>query len=212
MKKKGYLVISTILLLTVFQAFSQSTDFENSNIYAFLARDCKIEINPSKSIQSSLMINETNNNLDSYYTSSFFNNSGYKRLKTKTDSIDYKIDYTRYCLQKFRQERLWGIWLQISGGVIIAGTNLNSLNGVSRAERVHELELQSAHESIEGRMLADAKYDMRLREIEKKIKTGMYIGGAIALTGSVLQIISYRWLKRAYIMPYEYGFSVTYEF
>jgi len=53
---------------------------------------------------------------------------------------------------------------------------------------------------------------MRLREIEKKIKTGMYIGGAIALTGSVLQIISYRWLKRAYIMPNDYGFSVTYEF
>ena len=41
-------------------------------------------------------------------------------------------------------------------------------NQLARAERTHTVELQSATDSVEGRMLADAKYDKKKREIEKK--------------------------------------------
>jgi len=44
-------------------------------------------------------------------------------------------------------------------------------NQLARAERNHELELLAATESAEGRMAADAKYDKKKREIEKRQAT-----------------------------------------
>lgn len=94
-------------------------------------------------------------------------NSRLKELQKKRSEEDFD-DFKAAEKKKLEFRRKM---IDESLGIINAGFELQQQlldNQLSRAERVHELELQSAVESIEGRMLADAKYDKKKREIEKK--------------------------------------------
>ena len=109
------------------------------------------------------------------------------KLKTNIDTLQYQISFTNYCLQKHRNEMLLGRWLQIGGAVGISFFNISQLNGMRAATN---------------------KFETKSNEIVKRQDIATIVGGVAILAGTVLQLNSYKWLKRAYITPSENGIGV----
>lgn len=134
------------------------------------------------------------------------------KFKTPLDSIQFKLDYTRYCLQKYRKEQLTGIGLVLVGSIGMAVTNQSFLNGSDKAEQKYLEETAFAGNSYEGKILALRNYQYTLSEIDQSKKLGLIIGGASIVSGTVMYVLSYRWLKKAYIFPYYYGLGAAMKF
>ncbi|MDP3442939.1 MAG: hypothetical protein Q8T08_08790 [Ignavibacteria bacterium] len=134
------------------------------------------------------------------------------KFKTPLDTIQFKLDYTRYCLQKYRKDQLTGIGLILVGSCVMAVTNQSFINGSDKAEQKYLDETALAGNSFEGKIWALRKYQRTLSEIDQSKELGLIIGGASIVSGSVMYVLSYRWLKKAYIFPYYYGLGVAIKF
>lgn len=134
------------------------------------------------------------------------------QFKTPLDTIQFKLDYTRYCLNKYRKDQLSGIGLQFLGSLVLAATNLSFINGSDKAEQKYLDETMRAGNSFEGKTIALRQYQNTLSEIDQTKELGLIIGGASIVSGSIMHVLSYRWLKKAYIFPYYYGLGVAIKF
>jgi hypothetical protein len=118
------------------------------------------------------------------------------KLKTEMDSMNFKLDYTRYCMNQFRKEAQMSYGLIIGGAIIIVLTNTDGINGYTNAYN-------------EG--LRYHNWD-KLNSIKTLKTAGLVVGIGAGLSGAALQVISYRWLGRAYIIPDRKGLTVGLKF
>lgn len=122
------------------------------------------------------------------------NNPVPSNLSTKLDTINFKVDYTNHCLNNFRKEKQLGLKLMLGGAIISYIANDNSINGYNKAH-------------------SGARIDQTKLDNSKSLKVvGLVTGGAMVLSGVVFQIISYRHLGRAYLVPDKNGLTVGYKF
>jgi hypothetical protein len=49
------------------------------------------------------------------------------------DKLEYNLDYTRHCLNKFRKEKQLGFELMLGGAIITYLTNNDDINGYNKA-------------------------------------------------------------------------------
>ena len=130
------------------------------------------------------------------------------KLKTNIDTLQYQISFTNYCLQKHRNEMLLGRWLEIGGAVGISFFNISQLNGMRAAQNNYNHELALAGTNHAKQTAATNKFETKSNEIVKRQDIATIVGGVAILAGAVLQLNSYKWLKRAYITPSENGIGV----
>jgi hypothetical protein len=123
------------------------------------------------------------------------------------NTLDSKIDYTNYCLYKFQKSQKIGIGATFIGASLIAIGNLNTLNGLDKATHNYNLDMARTQDAFTQIRLT-AKYEVKLQDIEKKRKTLTTAGGVLAIGGCVLNLISYRWLKKAYVVPIKNGAAI----
>lgn len=125
-----------------------------------------------------------------------FNLAYSQEVRTKEQT---KIDYTNYCLEKFRREHMIGLGLQVAGIAVIGFTQWDSTNGTSKAEADFQSNYQRAGDSLEGKIMAQRGYEATLDKIEDKKRIGIIVGVSMGALGVVFQNINYRWLRRAYV-------------
>jgi len=65
-----------------------------------------------------------------------------------------------------------------------------------------------AGDNLDQKIAATNDYRSKTNDIEKRQEVMTIVGGIVFLAGSVLQIDSYKWLKRAYISPASNGIGV----
>lgn len=122
-------------------------------------------------------------------------------LKSRADSLDYQILYTRYCLNKYRQEQLTAIGLEI-GGIITAiyasqlpSEDLNALLEYNRTIMSYPNNNDNARREA-MRALTEAN-----NKLDNKREFVGFIAGGLVIGGGILHILSYRWLKKTLIQP-----------
>jgi len=133
-------------------------------------------------------------------------------LKTKADTLQFQILFTNYCLEKHRKEKVLGTWLQIGGAVGVSFFNISQLNGMRAAEDNYGHELALAGSSAVKQIAATNRFEAKSNEIVKRQDLMTILGGVAFLAGSILQLDSYKWLKRAYITPSKNGIGVRIRF
>lgn len=148
----------------------------------------------------------------SFSQKSFNQITGNQELKTKVDTLQFQISFTNYCLEKHRKEKVIGTWLQIGGAVGVSFFNISQLNGMRTAEDNYNHELALAGTNLAMQIAATNKFESKSNDILKRQDLMTIVGGVAFLAGSVLQLDSYKWLKRAYISPSEHGIEVRIRF
>lgn len=146
-------------------------------------------------------IGQMNSNTLSIPIGSWKSMKTYLDLKTRADSLDYQILYTRYCLNKYRQEQLTAIGLEI-GGIITAiyaaqlpSEDINALLEYNRT--IMSYPNNNPNASREARRVLDEANN----KLDNKREFVGFIAGGLVIGGGILHIISYRWLKNAFIQP-----------
>lgn len=135
------------------------------------------------------------------------NKTKFDKLKVPADTISFVIAHTNYCLNKFANENLIAVAAELVGAGVLFYASNDAINGIDKLYDNLALETALAGNSTEKRLLAERKYERKISDAENRNKALTIAGGAIVLGGGVLHIISYRWLKRAYIMPIDNGFA-----
>lgn len=148
----------------------------------------------------------------SFSQKSFNQISRNQTLKTKVDTLQFQISFTNYCLEKYRKEKVLGTWLQIGGAVGVSFFNISQLNGMRAAEDNYSHELALAGSNLAQQIAARNKFETKNNEIIKRQDFMTILGGVAFLAGSILQLDSYKWLKRDYITPSENGIGVRIRF
>lgn len=115
------------------------------------------------------------------------------------DKLQCQADYVRHCLNQYRKKQLTGIEFEIGGLLIMAVTQLNSVNGTKRAEINYWDNMSMTGNSLEGTVFSFRQYEMDLEDANKIRNIGAIVGGATFLTGAVIQVLGYKWLKNAYV-------------
>lgn len=134
------------------------------------------------------------------------------RYNTLADSVSFKIDHTNYCLNKFANENLLAAGLGIIGAGLIFYATDDNINGLKNMqEDLHYLTLVN-NGDIEGNIIAQRKLEKQIRKKQQKNDVLTIAAASTVLIGSVLHIISYRWLKRAYVMPVNNGLAIGVKF
>lgn len=136
----------------------------------------------------------------------------HQKLKSSFDTLQVQISFTNYCLEKYRYEKVLGTWLQVGGAVGVCFFNITQLNGMRAVENDYKHQLALAGDNLAKRLGADNQYQMDRNDIIKRQDVMTILGGVVFLAGSVLQLDSYKWLKRAYISPAQNGFGVKIRF
>lgn len=95
------------------------------------------------------------------------------------NQISDEIRHLKYCLNKYRQDKLTGFWLTV-GGSFTAALSVSLY-----------------------------QYDVISQETAA---IGYIAGGATMVTGGVMQLISHRWLKKAYMGPSGSGLTIGLNF
>jgi hypothetical protein len=131
-----------------------------------------------------------------------------QNLKSTIDSLQFQISFTNYCLEKYRAEKVLGTWLITGGAVVVGIFNIPQLNGMSKAEDDYKHQMALAGDNLDQKIAATNDYRSKTNDIEKRQEVMTIVGGIVFLAGSVLQIDSYKWLKRAYISPASNGIGV----
>ena len=166
-------------------------------IYAFFIFHLTISVSAQKNEKSFV-------NRDYIFQS---NNHSSKKNPVPKDTLSFRLDYTNYCLNKFQKENKIGIGSELLGAVLIAVGNLNSLNGTDKATETYDLEVALSGNSLEKTIKAERKYENKLERIDKTKDVLTISGGVLILAGGILHIISYRWLKRAYVVTIDNGIA-----
>lgn len=122
------------------------------------------------------------------------------------------LEYTNYCLYKFQQEQKRSMLISFSGAATITLANLDFINGVRKTNKYYETELAVAGENTYQRILAEKEWQNELDKINTRNVIITATGAAIIVAGQVMLFRSYRWLKRAYIVPAEQGIGVAIKF
>ena len=148
----------------------------------------------------------------SFSQKSFNQIAGTQKLKTKVDTLQFQISFTNNCLEKYRKEKVIGTWLQIGGAVGVCFFNMSQLNGMRAAEDNYNHEFALAGSNLAAQIAATNNFEAKSNEIVKRQDLMTILGGVAFLAGSVLQLDSYKWLKRAYISPSEHGIGVRIRF
>ena len=148
----------------------------------------------------------------SFSQKSFNQIAGNHKLKTKVDTLQFQISFTNYCLEKYRKEKVIGTWLQIGGAIGVSFFNISQLNGMRAVEDNYNHEFALAGSSVVKQIVATGNFKTKSNEIVKRQDLMTILGGVAFLAGSVLQLDSYKWLKRANITPSENGIGVQIRF
>lgn len=114
------------------------------------------------------------------------------------DKLQCQADYVRHCLNQYRKKQLTGASIEIGGALMIVITQLNSVNGTKRAEINYWDNMSMYGNSLEGNVVSYRQYEMELEDANRIRNIGAIVGGATFLTGAVIQILGYKWLKNAY--------------
>ena len=115
------------------------------------------------------------------------------------DKLQYQLDYTKHCLNQFRKKQLTGASIELGGALMIIVTQLNSVNGTKKAEINYWDNMSMSGNSLEGTVFAFRQYEMALEDANKIRNIGAIVGGATFIAGAAIQLLGYKWLKRAYI-------------
>ncbi|WP_159522875.1 hypothetical protein [Sunxiuqinia indica] len=129
-----------------------------------------------------------------------------------SDTLSFIMNHTNYCLYKFQKENMLGISSQLLGGVLIAIANIDALNGMGNALDTYNYEIAAAGTSLERRILAERKYENKINDLNNTIDVLNVGGGILIIGGSILHVFSYRWLKRAYLIPNKNGLTIGLKF
>lgn len=135
-----------------------------------------------------------------------------QKLKSSFDTLQVQVSFTNYCLEKYRHEKVLGSWLQIGGAVGVSFFNISQLNGLRAAENDYRHQLALAGSNLDQQIAATNQYEKNKDDIIKRQDFMTILGGVAFLAGSVLQLDSYKWLKRAYISPAQNGIGVKIRF
>jgi hypothetical protein len=135
-----------------------------------------------------------------------------QNLSSISDSLQFQISYSNYCLNRYRVEKLIGIGAQLVGGGIVCYYNLPQTNGLNNAKEDFKIETAIAGESIAAQLVALRKFEKIEREIKKKQDNAIIAGGITFAAGSIISIISTRWLKKSFIVPAENGIGLQLNF
>ncbi len=106
-------------------------------------------------------------------------NAPKSELQVRDLNYQDEIKHLRYCLGKYRQEKLTGFWLT-AGGSFTAALSVSLY-----------------------------RYDVINQETAA---IGYIAGGVSMVSGGVMQLISHRWLKKAYMGPSGSGFAIGLNF
>jgi urease beta subunit len=130
--------------------------------------------------------------------------------KTRSDTLQYQISYTNYCLNKHRKEKLYGIASQFVGSAIIAVFHFDELNGMNRLEEKFKIDYAAAGDRLDLQATTLRKFERDQDDILYRKKVSLIAGSVFILGGVFLQIDSYKWLKRAYLKPGEIGIVIEF--
>ena len=133
-------------------------------------------------------------------------------LSTKLDTISFKVDYTSHCLNKFRKEQQLGYGLMLGGAIVTFLATNEYVNGYKKAYADIPYYGYYDNNGVWKNIELSRTNQDKLNSITTIRNIGTYTGSAAILSGIVLQFISYRHLKRAYIIPERNGLTVGFKF
>lgn len=134
--------------------------------------------------------------------------------KPDFDTEQFQQDYTNYCFKQFRKQQLIGISTQVVGAGLMIFYNIDDWNGYTDAYRKWELTSQvgSGSGSTFEYLVNLRKLEREYIDIEERNNTMTKVGAVVFLTGSIVHILSYRWLKKSRIQPAETGMGLMVKF
>jgi hypothetical protein len=141
-----------------------------------------------------------------------FNKQTGIKLQVPYDTLSYRLSYTNYCLYKFQKENMIAFSATIIGAGVVFGASNNSINGIDSANEHWDVMVKIAGSSVEKRIMAERKWEAEIDRLNERNKKMVVAGGVFMLGGGVLHVLSYRWLKRAYLVPIENGIAVQMNF
>jgi hypothetical protein len=135
------------------------------------------------------------------------------QIKQGVDSIQLQISVTNYCLNQFYKEKMISYSVQFAGlAAVVYGTS-DGMNGTNDAFRTYNDLLSSKPSTgLENYFTRLRKSEREYYDLVDRNDLIVKIGSAVAVTGVILNIASYRWLKKSYILPAEHGIGVMIKF
>jgi hypothetical protein len=111
-----------------------------------------------------------------------------QNLTTKSDSLQFQISYTNYCLNQYRKEKITGTWIQLISAVTVLAFNMDNINGVDKTTRIYELETEAAGSNVFNQLAALSKFEKKIIKIEDRNDILTIAGGVVFLAGSFLNL------------------------
>lgn len=131
----------------------------------------------------------------------------------KIDSIKVvqkQSDYTRHCLNRFRKEKQLSFKLMLGSVVLLYLASDDGINGYGKAMNDIPYHVETMRSGTVLYIALPRTNQRKVNIIKTAKVAGFVIGGGMALGGVALQVIPYRWMKRAYVGPDGIGIKYTF--